>query len=82
MNFTKRIISPTISPIATSSKAFHVENNYNKKNLITYADVIHSDIMNRVKIQQKPLRESWNITWLMYLQIARKEKEIDLKKGH
>lgn len=61
LNSTKAIISPTFSPIASSSKAFHVGYNYNKKNVITYADMIHSDTMNRLKIQQKPLSEGWNI---------------------
>lgn len=46
-----KIINPTISPLGSLLNAFHVGDNYGKENVITYANMVRPDLMNRLHTQ-------------------------------
>lgn len=43
---------------------------YNKKNVITYADLVYSDSRNGLNTQQKRFKEGRNLLWLKYMRFA------------
>lgn len=48
-NSTKGIIGPKVSSLASPSNIFHVADNYSKKNIIVYVDMVNSDSANLLK---------------------------------
>lgn len=81
LNSAKGILISTIPPLASPSKAFHVGDNYNKKNAITHADMLHSESTNSLKMQQELLIEGWKIPGMTYLQTGGRRKSNLNKKG-
>lgn len=75
----RKIVSLKISPLVSHLNGFYVGDNYSKKSVIAYPKMVHSDLMNKLKIQQKLLSKGWNVLRLTYLQIAGRMKS-GLKK--